>query len=196
MSAREAIAVEERHTLSSPRPADARHRPWRLGARSRKATLVLHIASAGTWLGMDIVMGVVVLTAVLTDSEATKALCYQVLELFAIWPLLTTGLVCLATGVLLGLGSKYGLITYWWVAVKLGLNLLLTSLIVVLLRPGVQEIAERGRDLQAGGTDVTGVGDLAFPPIVSTTLVLTAIVLSVFKPWGRIRERRADRSTV
>jgi len=79
-------------------------------------------------------------------------------------------------------------VRYWWVAVKLGLNLLLTGLILVLLRPGVYEIAERGRAMQSGGTDSSGVGDLAFPPVVSTTLVLVAIALSVFKPWGRLRK--------
>ena len=66
---------------------------------------------------------------------------------------------------------------------------MLSSLILVLLRPGVYEIAERGRAIQSGGTDVIGVGDLAFPPVVSTTLVLVAIVLSVFKPWGRTRKK-------
>ena len=97
-------------TLSRPSPPTARARPWRLRARTRKTVLVLHIASAGVWLGIDVVIGVLVFTALLTGSNRTKALCYQALELFAVWPLLAAGLVCLVTGVLLGLGSKYGLV--------------------------------------------------------------------------------------
>jgi len=31
-------------------------KPWRLGARTRKVVLVLHIASVGAWLGIDVVM--------------------------------------------------------------------------------------------------------------------------------------------
>jgi hypothetical protein len=31
---------------------------WRLGARTRKSVLVVHIASAGAWLGIDVVMAV------------------------------------------------------------------------------------------------------------------------------------------
>src|SRR5215218_3994824 len=31
---------------------------WRLGARTRKGVLVAHIASAGAWIGIDVVMGV------------------------------------------------------------------------------------------------------------------------------------------
>jgi hypothetical protein len=33
------------------------------------------------------------------------------------------------------------------------------------------------------------IGDLIFPPIVSPTALLLAVVLSLYKPWGRIRKR-------
>ena len=99
------VARENQNDATASDTSAGARRPWRLGSRLRKITLVLHIASAGAWLGMDIVMGVVVLTAFLTGSTTTKALCHQVLELFAVWPLLTVGLLCLATGIALGLGS-------------------------------------------------------------------------------------------
>jgi hypothetical protein len=167
-------------------------RPWRLGARTRKGVLVVHIASAGAWLGIDVVMGVLVFTALFGNDE-TRALCYRALELFAVWPLLTTGLVCLASGVVLGLGTKWGLIRYWWVAAKLALNIVLVALVPVALRPEVIEKAEQGRRFVAGEAASLAVGDLIFPPIVSPTLLLVAFVLAVFKPWGRIRERRAPK---
>lgn len=175
--------------MASMTMSDAR--PWRLGARTRKSVLVIHIASAGAWIGIDVVMAVVIFTAVGTDNSRTKALCYQALELFAIWPLLTVGLICLASGVLLGLGSKFGLLRYWWVATKLALNLLLTALVLVALRPAVSEAAEQGRQLAAGNLATIAVGDLIYPPIVSPIALLIALVLAVFKPWGRIRKRAA-----
>jgi hypothetical protein len=167
-------------------------RPWRLGARTRKGFLVAHIASAGTWIGIDVAMGVIVFTALFGDEE-TRALCYRALELFAVWPLIATGLVCLASGVVLGLGTKWGLIRYWWVAVKLALNVLLVALVPLALRPEVVEKAEQGRRFMAGGAASLAVGDLIFPPIVSPTLLLVAFVLAVFKPWGLIREPRVPK---
>jgi hypothetical protein len=163
---------------------------WRLGAGTRKGVLVVHIASAGAWLGIDVVMAVLVFTALATDDNRTKALSFQALELVAVWPLLVTGLVCLLTGLLLGLGSKYGLVRYWWVAVKLVLNLLLTGLVLVALAPEVAAHAEQARRFLAGEPTALGVGDLIFPPIVSPTALLVAFVLAVFKPWGRIRPAR------
>jgi hypothetical protein len=160
---------------------------WRLGVRTRKTVLVLHVASAGAWLGIDVVMAVLVGTALLTDDPRRKALSLQALELFTLWPLLGAGLVCLATGVVLGLGSRYGLVRYWWVLAKLVLNLVLTSLVLVALAPQVAVTAALARRFLAGEPVTVGVGQLIFPPIVSPTALLVAMVLAVFKPWGRIR---------
>ncbi|HWS79870.1 MAG TPA: hypothetical protein VN178_02510 [Rubrobacter sp.] len=159
----------------------------------RKGVLVVHIVSAGAWIGIDVVMGVLIFTALLSADDNTRALCYRALELFAVWPLLTTGLVCLASGVVLGLGTKWGLVRYWWVAIKLALNILLTALVLVALRPGVMEAAEQGRRFASGEPASLAVGDLIFPPVVSPTALLIAFVLAVFKPWGRIRKRPAPR---
>ena len=164
-------------------------RPWRLGARTRKVVLVVHIVSAAVWIGIVVVLGVVIFTALLADDN-TKALCYRALELFAVWPLLTTGLVCLVSGVVLGIGTKWGLVRYWWVAIKLALNIVLTVLVLVALRPEVTEAAEQGRRFMAGEAASLAVGDLIYPPIVSPSDLLIAVVLAVFKPWGQIRKGR------
>jgi hypothetical protein len=169
-------------------------RPWRLGVRTRKGVLVLHIASAGAWIGIDVVMGVFVFTALLAGDENVKALCLRALELFAIWPLLITGLVCLASGALLGLGTEWGRIRYRWVAIKLVMNVVLVVLVAFLLRPRVIELAEQGRLFAAGEAASLAVGDVIFPPIVSTSALLLATVLAVFKPWGRVRKRRTPKA--
>src|SRR5215208_5015349 len=163
-------------------------RPWRLGARTRKGVLVVHIVSAGVWIGIDVVMAVVISRALLADADNTKALCFQAPEPFAVCPLLTAGLVCLASGVVLGLGTKYGLVRYWWVAIKLMLNIVLTALVLFALRPEVSKAAEQGWRFAAGEPATLVVGNLIFPPIVSPTALLIAVVLAVFKPWGRIRK--------
>lgn len=168
---------------SPPRPAPARQNGKRLSKNQRKGWLVLHIVTAGAWIGMDVVMGVLVFTAMWTSDPQTAALCYQVLELFAVWPMLISGVLCLISGVALGLGTKYGVVRYWWVAVKLVLNVVLCVLVLFSLRSGVQEAAEYGRTMTG-----TAPGDMVFPPIVSTVSLLFATVISVFKPWGKVRK--------
>jgi len=172
----------------SARPA--RTRPERrLGRRTRKAVLTAHIVSAGAWIGMDVVMGVLVVTAMVTGSTSTEALCCRALELFAVWPLFGAGVATLVSGVVLGLGTSYGLVRYWWVAAKLVINLVLVTLVALLLRPGVAEAARYGEALAAGRPSDIDLSSMFMPPLVSTTALIVATTLSVFKPFGRIRRR-------
>jgi hypothetical protein len=51
----------------------------RLGTGAHKGVLLLHIASAGAWPGVDLVMAALVFTALGSDVRATKALALQAL---------------------------------------------------------------------------------------------------------------------
>jgi hypothetical protein len=164
-------------------------RPWRLRPQTRKGVLVVHIASAGAWLGIDVVMAVIIFIALRRD-DATRALCYQALELFAGWPLVVSGLVCLASGIVLGLGTPFGLVRYWWVVVKLAINVVFVALVPIALRPEVLEKAEQGRLFVAGLPAALAVDNLIYPPIVSPAGLILATILAVFKPWGLIRKGR------
>ena len=166
-----------------------------MGRRWRKATLIAHIVSAGAWLGIDVMVAVLVLTGRFGTTGEVRGLAYQALGTFVVWPMLGSGLICLSTGIVLGLGTRWGLVRYWWVAVKLVLNLVLCTLILVALRPGMGEVADYGRALSTGG-DVTAPGavsDMFFPPAVSLTALTFATVLAVAKPWGRVRRRTASK---
>jgi hypothetical protein len=162
---------------------------WRMRPRTRKGVLVAHIVAAGAWIGLDVMLGVLVFTPLLTSDTAVAALCYQALPLL-FWPILVSGLTSLLTGVVLGVGTHHGVVRHWWVLVKLVLNLVLTSLVVVLLGPAMDDAAEVGRRLAAGEEPGTDLVNLVFPPIVSGTSLVVATVLAVYKPWGRVRATR------
>lgn len=159
----------------------------RLTGSARKAFLVVHIVSAALWFGVDIALGILVVTAMVTEDPATAGIALQAVDLFAIWPMFGASLVCLGTGVVLGLGSKYGIVRYWWVAVKFSINVLMSILIFFALRPGVGEAAGVGERLLAGDPTAVVPDGLIYPVVVAPTLLLIAYVLSTVKPWGRTR---------
>jgi Predicted integral membrane protein (DUF2269) len=188
-------------TVSPTRPTT--RRPWRLSASARKLTLTIHIISAIGWIGVDFVLFVFAFTGLTSDDPSTIAICYQAIEMFAVVLLVPLGLLSLATGLLLGWGSKYGILRYHWVLWKLILNLVLTTLVVVLLRPGVNEAADLVTESPGTIPDQLeqARANLIFPPTVSITVLTFATVLAVYKPWGRTKygrrrleeERRAGR---
>jgi hypothetical protein len=95
----------------------------------------------------------------------------------------------LATGLVLGLGTKWGLVRYWWVLVKLILSLVMTVLVFVALVLGVNGIvvlAATGASADAMRASLGPfVMGLMFPPVVSFLMLGAAVTLSIFKPWRR-----------
>ena len=151
--------------LDRPKPQ------FRLAGSARKSVLVAHFMAAGAWFGIDLALVTLIVTALTNESLHDEAL--SVAGLIAIWPMFTASLICLATGVLLGLGSKYGLIRYWWVLAKLAINIAFSVLIVSGLRITLNDPFS------------ADTGSLLGPVVVAPTLLFTAYLLSTFKPWGR-----------
>ncbi|MGO1972823.1 MAG: hypothetical protein ACTH2Q_07675 [Propionibacteriaceae bacterium] len=175
--------------LTAPtRPVrDSRGPRLPLPRTARRIVLVGHLVAAGSWIGIDVLVAVLVGTARLTSDDRMAGLAYRALGTFVVWPMAASAVGCLLTGLLLGLGSRYGLLRYWWVLVKLVLTGILLVLILVVLRPGMAEVTAAGMGLEDGVAPGIDLTFLAFPPAVSLTTLAVAVVLSVFKPWGRTR---------
>lgn len=184
------MSTDANATPALPREGGAQ-RGRRLGKRARNAVLAVHLLSAAAWIGLDAALAVLVFNSLLTEDAQLAAAGYRVLVLLAVWPLLLAGLSCLASGVLLGLGTKYGLLRYWWVAAKLLINVAFSALVPVLLRPTVLDAADGARQLTAFvAPDMLRA--LVFPVVVSPIGLVLAVLLSVYKPWGRMRTRAAS----
>lgn len=60
--------------------------------------MLAHIDAAGGWIGIDVVIGVLVGTAMFGGDERAAAIALQALDLFAVGSLLVAGLLTLTTG--------------------------------------------------------------------------------------------------
>lgn len=160
---------------------------------ARRIILVGHLVAAGSWIGIDVLVAVLVGTARLASDDRLAGLAYRALGTFVVWPMAVSALACLLTGLLLGLGTRYGLLRYWWVLVKLVLTIVLLVLILVVLRPGMAEVAAAGVGLENGTGAGVDLSFLVFPPAVSLVTLAVATVLAVFKPWGNVRGKRVSR---
>ncbi|WP_225891075.1 hypothetical protein [Streptomyces dioscori] len=172
-------------TLTAPRttpPPRGNRVRWRIPARLRKSILVTHVVSAGAWIGIDVVATVLVVVGWVRAGDDRTAV-YRALADFFVVPLLLSalaaGVVCLVTGVLLGLATKWGLVRYWWVSVKLALNGIACVMLLLFLGP-ITELA-------SGEQPLRDIWFVAFLAATAMVLLSFAMVLSVFKPWGRVR---------
>ena len=153
----------------------------RLGRSTRRVVLLIHLTASLGWFGADVVLGVLTVTAFVSDDPARVAACYTALHVFAVPVLLVLGLVSLASGLVLGLASRWGVVRTRWVLV---INLVLVALVPVLLQPRLTEVARQARQVDSGLVERLGRMplDLLFPAFVSGTALLVASVLAIWKP--------------
>jgi purine-cytosine permease-like protein len=159
----------------------------RLGRTTRRLILLTHLIAALGWLGVDVVIGVLAVTGFTADDPTRIAASYVALNTFAVPLLLIFGLSALGSGLLLSLGSRWGIVRYWWVTAKLIINLILSGLVLVALQPRVTAAAEQVAHVDATLHDRLGTiaSDLLYPAFVSGAALVAAACIAVFKPWGR-----------
>jgi hypothetical protein len=160
---------------------------WRLPPALRKTILVLHICSGISWMGVDLALLVLLIIARTTDDPTLVLSGFTAIGMIVPAVIPPLSLAILATGLSLGLGTRWGLLRYWWVLIKLVLSLVMTVLVFVSLVPAVSSIAVDSTASQSAEALRASLGALPtmlfFPPIVSFLMLGIATVLSIFKPW-------------
>ena len=158
-------------TLATPGPTR------RLAPPLRRAVLTVHIVASVALLGDCAAILALNVRAATTADPQLAASAYELLTMFSVLFGIPLSLASLATGLILGLGSKWGILRYAWVAAKLVLILSVIVVGAVVIGPATEALAA-GR-----GTAVVPILGSAYD-IVALSL---ATGLSVFKPGRRRR---------
>lgn len=141
------------------------------------------MATSVSWLGLTLCLLVLALAGINAESATTSEAAYRAMRLFSDWLLLPLSLTTAVTGLVLALGSKWGLARYRWVWIKFWLTLALILATVAFFRTGIDS-AVTAVD---AGRAVENPDDLVYPPVVSGLGYLFMTALSVLKPWGLTR---------
>ncbi|MFC8506371.1 DUF2269 domain-containing protein [Streptomyces sp. NPDC057411] len=153
---------------------------------ARRAFLVVHVAVSVAWLGLSLGLLTLGITAYSTQDPTLTEAAYRAMKVFADWLLTPVALVTLGSGLVLSLGTPWGLARHRWVWIKFWITLATATATIFALRP------EIGHAAAAGVPDIS----LVAAPTVSTTAYLFMTAVSVLKPWGLTgRGRRLRRSS-
>lgn len=146
-------------------------RRLRLGKRPRRALLVLHVLSSVAWFGIAVFVLFLVLLARSTGDAGYARALYRAVET-SIWLSVPVAAAAGLTGLVLGLGTPWGVATHWWVVLK---ELAFVPLVVT----DFLVIAPSAHDLARGGS-----GGFLGPTIAHCVVLALATVLSIVKPFG------------
>jgi hypothetical protein len=154
-----------------------------LAPSARKLVLAIHLTTSVGWLGAVIAYIPLDLTVAVSNDAGTVRGAWTAMGLIATAVLVPLAVASLVTGLIISLGTRWGLVRHWWVVV----SLVLTSVAVVVLLNESRVISASVAMATATTTSVEHL--LAIPPTLPHSiggLVLLLIVqwLNVFKPQG------------
>jgi hypothetical protein len=147
----------------------------------RKFGLIVHLVSSIGWIGTVMAYLVLGVTAVISPDTQIVRAAWTAMDVTGWWAIVPLAVAALLTGLVMSLGTPWGLFRHYWVLISL---LLTVSCTVVLLlhMPTVDAMAATAQ--QMDGADVRRLGGDLFHPGVGLLVLLAITVLNVYKPAG------------
>ena len=151
----------------------------------RKLVLAVHLTFSVGWIGTVIAYLAFGIAAVTNPGDVRLVRsAWTGMDLIGWWVIVPLASGSLVTGLVLALGTKWGLFRYYWVAISFALTVFGT-LVLIFHMPTVSSTAASAQRLEGKALETLG-GDL-FHPAVGLVVLLVVQVLNIFKPPGLTR---------
>ena len=151
---------------------------------ARKFALAAHVTFSVGWIGAFVAYLALGVAAVTSRGEQTVRAAWIAMEVTGWWAIVPLALAALLTGLVMALGTPWGLFRHYWVVISLALTTLCT-VVLVLHMPTVSATAAMARE--AGDGDFGAHGGDLFHPSVGLVVLLAIMALNVYKPRGLTR---------
>lgn len=163
--------------------------------RLRKFALTAHVTSSVGWLGTVAAFQALAIAALMSREPETVRGFYLAMAFTGWYVIVPFCIASLVTGLVMSLGTPWGLFRYYWVLVKF----LITVVAALILFGFTQTLSSLG-DLAADPTlSMYGLRNLNQSPVLHSggglLAILLATILAVYKPWGMTRYGRRERHT-
>ncbi|MEX1071730.1 MAG: hypothetical protein WEC37_03800 [Anaerolineales bacterium] len=164
----------------------------------RKFTLATHLALSVGWIGAVVVYIVFVVAAMNTSDEQTLRAMWAAMDLSGRLAIVPLALGSLVTGLIISMGTKWGLIRYYWVLISLVLTLIATLVLlehmqtVSLISSGSETQSHSDMDHEMGsqtaGTETdrlrSGLPSELLHSGLGLMVLIVVQVLNIYKPQG------------
>ena len=161
----------------------------------RKFVLAVHLTVSVGWIGAVVAYLALDITAVTSQDVQLVRSAYLAMDLTVSYAIVPLALAALLTGLIMSLGTPWGLFRHYWVLI----SFVLTIFAAVVLLLETQTISYMAQVAASGADPRNLPGSL--PHSVGGLLVLLVItVLNVYKPrgltpygWRKLQEERRRR---
>lgn len=155
----------------------------RLAPWLRKLVLSLHIALSVGWIGAIAAYLVLDAAAAISQEPTTLRAAYVGMGLIAGGALVPLAVASLLTGVLVSVGTKWGLIRHWWVVVSLLLTVFATLVLFSEVRT-IDAFASAAANPSMSSDQLRALGTTLPHSVGGSLVLLVVLTLNVYKPQG------------
>ena len=150
----------------------------------RKFALTVHVIFSVGWLGAVISFLALVITALITEDTETVIAFWKAMELIGWFAIVPLALASLLTGLIMSMGTPWGLFRHYWVFFKFLLTIVATIILLLNMETvsyfaevsanskSIELVGMRGELIHAGG---------------GFLVLLVTTILSIYKPRGLTR---------
>jgi hypothetical protein len=152
-----------------------------MGPGLRKSLLIVHLTVSVGWIGAVLTYLSLGVAAVVSSESQTVRAAWIGMDVTGWYVIVPLAVAALVSGVILSLGTPWGLFRHYWVVISLALTVV-STVVLLLHMPTVSALAEVARATD-GASLVQHGGDL-FHPGVGLLVLLAVTALNVYKPRG------------
>jgi hypothetical protein len=150
----------------------------------RKLALTAHVTISVGWLGAVGGFLALALAGLTSESDQIVRAAYLAMELTGWFVIVPLCLASLPTGLVMSLGTEWGLFRHWWVVAKLFISVVATLLLLVHMQP-VGHLARVVAETTLAQGELAGIRvQLVADAGAALVALLAATVLSIYKPRG------------
>jgi hypothetical protein len=149
----------------------------------RRFALTVHVMFSVGWIGA--VAAYIVLDVVAATGQEAQTLraAYLAMELIASFVIVPLAFATLLTGLVMSLGTKWGLFRRYWTLITLLLTVVATIVLLVETRT-IGHYADIAADPATSSGDLRALGSTLVHSVGGTVVLLVNMWLNVYKPRG------------
>lgn len=148
----------------------------------RRFTFTTHVTSSVGWIGAVLVFLALAGIGFTSQDERTVRGAYLVMAPAAWFVLVPLAHASLLSGILLSLGTTWGLFQHYWVVLKLGITVFATVILLIYMET-FRQMAGVAADPVVDPAVVRNASPILHA-ILALILLIAATVLGVYKPFG------------
>lgn len=152
--------------------------------RLRKFVLTAHLTVSVGWIGAVVAYLALGVSAVTSKDAQPVRAAWIAMELIGWFVIVPLALASLLTGLVMSLGTPWGLFRHYWTLIALVLTIL-STVVLLLHMPDVSSLAGMARE--ADGADLRRLGGDLLHPGLGLVVLLIITVLNIYKPRGMTR---------